>query len=303
MLLPNRVIAREGPRKKDGILQQYDFKEAVFKEKWLTFHTHPPNNAVQSNQIVGRIKNERLENGALIVDMDIFDDILTKEQLEHLKNNQDVSIGYWYEAATDEFIAHPIRKVKVINHVVIGTEKGVCSFPDCGLNVAATDYALNSNLIKFEYVGLKQGTDIFEEGLIKMTDPVQKTLNIGCDEKDAQIEKLQNELKDTQEKLKVASDTITTYEADAKSKLIESLSKRLKVDADSLKDRNLSELQKLDQDTSHITEEVGLRLKKKDPPKEGADKAKEDTFELTKDGELPITSFEKDHDFYKGANR
>ena len=299
MELQNRVIAREGPRKKDGVLQHYDLSEAKFTEKWLTFHTHPANNAVKSNQIIGRIKNERLKNGALIVDMDIFDDILTPEQLQHLKDNQDVSIGYLYEAGTDELIAHPIRKVKIINHVVIGTEKGVCSFPECGLNVTATDSNTNST----DYVGFKSDFEIFDQGLIKMADPVQKTLDIGCDEKDAQIEQLQNELKNTQEELKVAADAITAYEADAKSTLIESLSKRLKIDADSLKERNLSELQKLDQDTSHIPEQVGLRLKKKDLPKEGADEAEEDTFELTEDGELPMTSFVKDHDFYKGVDK
>ena len=287
MLLKNRIIAREGPRKKDGVLQHYDFSQVEFKEKWLTLHTHPINNIVTSDKIVGRFFNERVTDGNLIVDMDIFDDELNDDELQILRDHQDVSIGYWYEAATDENIAHPVRKVQIINHVAIGTEQGVCSFPECGLKVAAAD---NKN---------PYDTDLF--GIEKMANPTQ--LNVGCDEKDATIEKLTNELKDTQEALKVAQDSITTYESDEKSKLIESLAKRLKVDADSLKDRKLDDLKKLDQDTAKLAEPVGLVLKKKENPKEGADQAEDSVFKLNADGSLPLKSHVKGHDFYEGANK
>ena len=287
MLLKNRIIAREGPRTKDGLLQHYDLSEIEFKEKWLTLHTHPANNKVTSDKIVGRFFNERLKDGKLIVDMDIFDDELNDDELQILKDFQDVSIGYWYEAATDENIAHPIRKVKVINHVAIGTEHGVCSFPECGLKVAAAD-----NKTPYD-------NDSF--GIEKMVEPIQTQLTPGCDEKDATIEKLTNELKDTQELLKVAMDSLETFESEEKSKLIESLAKRLNVDADSLKDRKLDDLKKLDQDTASLSEPVGLVLRKKDTTKEGADEA-DDVFKLTDRGELPLKSSEKDNEFYQGAN-
>jgi hypothetical protein len=259
---------------------------------------HPTNNNVQSHQIVGRLKNPRLRDGSLIADMDIFDDLLSQEELIQLKNNQDVSMGYWYEMDADPVIPNmPIRKIKQINHVAIGLEHGVCSYPDCGLQVtAATDSKLTHAHEKFE---------------VKLLSDPQKPLKqttlseSGCDEA-----AYQKRIEELEKSLKAAQDTIATFQAQEKEKLIETLSKRLNVDKESLAQDSLEDLKKLDQRTVKVSKS-GLVLtpdpkkqKASDSDKKDADDEDEQKgFELLPTGELPIKSdWNKGHDFYKGVS-
>lgn len=292
--LKNRIIAKEGPRIKDGILQHYNLQEAKFTEKWLTLHRHPANNQIQSHQIIGRVLNERLKNGNLIVDMDIFDDLLSDEDKIMIQNLQDVSIGYWYSFDEDIDIKMPIRKVKKINHVVIGAELGVCSYPECGLNVVAADtketpYAIQ----KFEL-----------EKVVDKPNITQTTLT-GCDE-----DKLKARIADLETKLKIAQDQVTTLESKEKEKLVDKLSKRLNISAEEIAQDSLEDLQKLDKRTEKttvkglvLTPDPKLSQDSEEEEKEGSDEEK--GFKLTESGELPVKNpnWNKTHKDYVGANQ
>jgi hypothetical protein len=256
MYLPSRVIATEGPKRKDGQLQNYVLKHAEMSEPWITWG-HPPENEPDRGDIVGRTFNTRFENGKLVADMDIWDDRLSDEQKEYLKNHQDASIGYWYRMEGND------RLIKSINHVAIGIEKGVCSAPTCGLNVAA-DYT-NPHAVTIGNDGIKLYTDeILEENSLTGQDEKEK--------KDSDAE-LENAV--LKEKLAGLQEELAKRDADAAESLVTILGKRLGQDACAFKGLDLDTLRTVERLTQKVDigQDGGLEIemKTKDKDKTGQD--------------------------------
>jgi hypothetical protein len=253
MILSNRVIAVEGPRRKDGTLQDYSLKSTVLSEPFITWG-HPPDNDPDRKDIVGRIFNHRLKDGKLSADLHIWEDRLSAEQLDYLKDHQDVSIGYWYKMEGNT------REIMDINHVAIGIEKGVCSPPTCGLNVAA------------DSEGRLYTDEILEEN--SLTGQNEKKPDSDAAIKIAVLE----------EQLAGAKAELAQRDADAVDSLVTVLGKRLGQDTCAFKGLDLATLRTFDKLTQKVdvAHGGGFEIEKieKDKNKEEGQDDKKDSLSV-----------------------
>lgn len=194
MILKNRVLAKSGPREKEGIVRHYRFDNTKIEDHALVWGTHFPN-----AENVGKFENMHFTSGNLVADVNIDESKMTDDMWKYLWDHPDASIGYEYSLTEENGVLY--QDIDKIKHVTIGIEDGVCSTPECGLSTGADS--------KISYIKSKGVLKMSNEGpLAKHLEDAKKILALEADKV-----KLEGQLKTQAESL----EGIETFKKDSES--------------------------------------------------------------------------------------
>jgi hypothetical protein len=141
------VITREGVYDYDGMLiyePASEVEKATFTalNAWVV-EEHPPEIILSKPQLIrGTVRNAKFEKDRIKADLVFFKNRCNPQYLEDIKTGKarSVSIGFFFDCIPQpgEFKGQHYEYVKkdiLIDHVAVGSWKGRCSYPLCGVGV------------------------------------------------------------------------------------------------------------------------------------------------------------------------